>query len=156
MAKAKKPAKGKPAGKSTAKAVKETVAKAKHPHLPGMEPKKEPAVHKAALEYAEAHDARMNAGKVEVELRAVLIEKMHGASLSVYRFGDVKVTLESKDKVKVKVAGEDEDLDEEDAPKTEAQGYGPGQGEGVEFDDDLNEVPAKKEPEPEPVEAAKA
>ena len=75
--------------------------------LPGMEPKKNGKVHAAGEEYADLRDKRMNAGMKEIEAKQELIDVMRKEGLTVYEYGDLRITLESKDKVKVKVIDPD-------------------------------------------------
>ena len=76
-------------------------------YLPGMEPKKDAAIQEKAEVYAKFRDARMNAGRQEIEAGADLIDELKKKKIVAYEYGDLKLELISKDKVKVKI-GHDE------------------------------------------------
>jgi len=78
-------------------------ARAKDRHLPGMEPKTIPAVHKAIEEYVEARDHRMQLTKVEVEKKAILLHEMKKAGIPVYNVDGHEASLEVDEQVKARL-----------------------------------------------------
>lgn len=74
------------------------------PPIPGAEQSdKIPAVHDAALEYADARDGHTEAGKLKEKTADRLAEAMHKAGISFYEHGNVTCKLVEDEKVKVKV-----------------------------------------------------
>lgn len=133
---------------------REPKAAPKSGFLPGLAPVKDAAVQRAAEAYAEARDAKVAAKRFEDEKRIFLIDIMRKKGISVYRYGNIYVQLESKDKVKVRELEEDEDVGGEDEELT-----------GAEREARVNEIAAdamekqrkisveEGTPAPEPVEA---
>jgi len=91
---------------ASAKVEKAVKAKAKQSELPGMEEHRLKDVEDAAEEYAEARDARMAAGLVEVERKVRLIQCLRKRSMSKYKRGPITVELKSVDNVKVRIKDE--------------------------------------------------
>lgn len=90
---------------------------------PGVAPVKIKAIDQAAIKYVNIRDERMQLTEKECELRATLIEVVHGHADAigknekgeiVYKFDDLIVTLKpGKDKVKVRSADSQEEGDDE-------------------------------------------
>ena len=76
-------------------------------HLPGMEPKKIPAVHNAALKYRDAVRPYKEASDKVKNAKALLIEKMHENNLKSYRFGNLVIELTEEEKIKVTFESEE-------------------------------------------------
>jgi translation initiation factor IF-3 len=72
-----------------------------------MEDKRDPAVDRAAIAYAEVRDQQKNLTKQEVNLKAKVAEVMHDHNLKAYKYGEIEVLLEPNEKVKVRIRGEE-------------------------------------------------
>jgi len=93
-----------------AKKVAEAFAPSKRPkerHLPGMEPKTIPSVHKAIEDYVAARDARMELTKVEVEKKAHLLKVMKDQGITGYAVDGHEATLDVEETVKAKLVSEE-------------------------------------------------
>lgn len=69
--------------------------------LPGTEDAFIPDIEKAASDYADLRDIRMNALTKELEAKQLLLDVMHKHGRKAYRYEDVEVTIEEVEKVKV-------------------------------------------------------
>ena len=93
-----------------AKKVAEAFAPSKRPkerHLPGMEPKTIPTVHRAIEDYVAARDARMELTKVEVEKKAHLLKVMKDQGITGYAVDGHEATLDVEETVKAKLVSEE-------------------------------------------------
>jgi hypothetical protein len=86
--------------------------RARDQHLPGMEPKTVPAIHKAIEEYVVARDHRMELTKIEVQKKAILMHEMKQAGLLTYRVDGHEAELVVDEQVKARL-GEPEEEDAE-------------------------------------------
>lgn len=81
--------------------------------LPGMEDRAIAALDDAAATYAEARDARIQAGTVEQAQKKVLLGVMHASKKTRYVHGDVYVEIIPEgEKLKVKILKEGEEAPE--------------------------------------------
>jgi len=81
-------------------------------HLPGMEPKTIPSVHKAIEEYVIARDHRMELTKVEVQKKAILMHEMKQAGLLTYSVDGHEAELEIDEQVKARLHEPEEEASE--------------------------------------------
>ena len=79
-------------------------AKAKQGHLPDMEPPTVKEIDRAADDYRDVRDQRMELTKQETAKQAVLLELMRKHGLTHYEYDDyvVDIVANSSEKVKVK------------------------------------------------------
>jgi len=78
--------------------------KARQQHFAGMEPEKNAKLEDMIEAYVDARDARMEALKVEVELKQKLLDYMQGRNLKKYKRGPYEAQVtRGKDEVKAKV-----------------------------------------------------
>lgn len=99
MAKAKKPPPKKPRKVSTKRMLDQT-------ELPGMEEEKDNRVHEPALTYADVRDRRCALSKEEKQAKQALVDAMHKAGKTRYKYRELVVDLTSKgDDVKVRIEG---------------------------------------------------
>lgn len=77
-------------------------AKAKQQDLPTLEKRDIPEIEKAAEDYKDARDERMELSKTEAEKKALLIGVMRKNNRTDYSYNGLPVTLSSVDNVKVK------------------------------------------------------
>ena len=82
--------------------------RSEEPKLPGMEDKKDPKLHNAAVRYAKLRDDRMQTLKLEVEAKQTLIDVMKEKRRKVYEYSNVRIELNQLDSIKV-VVEEDEE-----------------------------------------------
>lgn len=83
------------------------MAKPKQQFIPGQEPVVNKEIEKLASEDVDVRDERMDALRIEVELKGKLVAALKEAGLAVYRRGEYDIRIESQDKVKVKVWDEE-------------------------------------------------
>ncbi len=76
--------------------------KGEQTHIEGMAPEKNPKVHKLALGYVRARDARMEQLKEEIELKDRLLAAMEGEEMTAYEYDDINVIVSSDKTIKVK------------------------------------------------------
>lgn len=88
--------------------------KASNAHLPGMEPKTIPSVHRAIEEYVEVRDQRMGLTKIETEKKAHLMTVMKKHDITTYCVDGHEATLETDETVKARLRDAEA---EEDEPK---------------------------------------
>jgi hypothetical protein len=86
--------------------------RARNQHLPGMEPKTIPSVHKAIEEYVVARDHRMELTKVEVQKKAILMHEMKQAGLLTYSVDGHEAELEIDEQVKARLCEPEEEASE--------------------------------------------
>lgn len=100
--------------RKVAKAFAPSAARPRDQHLPGLEPKTIPAVHKAIEEYVVARDNRMELTKIEVEKKAVLLAAMKAAGIKQYGVDGHRAEMDVEETVKAKIDPEEVELAEED------------------------------------------
>lgn len=101
MAKKKPPpkVKKKPAKMSTKRMLEQ-------PELPSMEEEKDPLIHDSALTYADVRDRRCALSKEEKQAKQALVDVMHKAGKTRYKYRELVVDLTTKgDDVKVRIEG---------------------------------------------------
>ena len=92
-----------------AKAAKKV--KPKQQDLPGMADRKIPELHKAAEEYADVRDRRMELTKEEVAAKEEVLKQMRSHKKEVYKFDDVEIkVVHEKESVKVRVKKDAEEV----------------------------------------------
>lgn len=82
----------------------------------GVEPQKKiPAIEKAAENYTDVRDKRMELTKKEVAAHDALLQEMRNAEIEEYLYDDQLVKVKpGKCKVKVKTVHDPSDMDDED------------------------------------------
>jgi hypothetical protein len=94
----------------------------KQAQLPGTETVKDKALVKLAEKYAEARDARLEAGRDEIKAKSVLVAAMKLKEITRYEDAedDMLITLiPGKDKLKVKALSDADEDDEEEVDEEE-------------------------------------
>lgn len=90
-------------------AKKQRSKKPKQADLPGMADRKIPELHKAAEEYADVRDRRMELTKEEVAAKEEVLKQMHVHHKEVYKFEDVEIKLvHETETVKVRIKKSEE------------------------------------------------
>ena len=85
-------------------AKKQGSKKPKQADLPGMEERKLPDLHKAAEEYAEVRDERLEIQKREIPAKQELLRLMKVHKKETYKFEDVSIrVVHEKEKVIVRI-----------------------------------------------------
>lgn len=70
-------------------------------YLPGTEPVRNKKVHPRAKDYQEKRDAKIAANKEEKEAHDNLLDAMVSEDLEVYEYGNLRVTVNNKQKCSV-------------------------------------------------------
>ena len=80
---------------------------AKQESFEGMKPLEIPELNKLAHEYADLRDRRMELLKQEVELKELVLAKMHEHKLAAYEDAEqqLTITIKTDEKIKVKIKG---------------------------------------------------
>jgi len=73
------------------------------PHLPGMAPKRDNVIHKAAEKFADARAHKSEALRSQNEAEQELIDKMEKKGWKSYKFDNVTVELDDSPRVKCRI-----------------------------------------------------
>lgn len=82
---------------------------AKQEFIPGTEPVKIVAVHRAIESYVEARDNRMGLTKIEVEKKAHLLTVMHNAGIVDYAVDGHEAHIEVDEQLKAKIRSDEDE-----------------------------------------------